>query len=270
MNRLFTYLSLSLSLSLSPSAGHDYIWQPSSTQLTLVPGLTVVCLGNVTLINDKISENDSPELFQLSLQAPPTTQRGQSVHISPDTVQVAIYDDDGKTFYNEMYIKLLSVCFELKWQFLHLAVLGVHFVLYTALFAHGSLGRTFCALYGTFCTHGSLGHTFCALYGTFCTHGSLGRTFCTLYGTFCTWQSWAYILCSFCTWQSWAYILCSFCTWQSWAYILCSIRHFLHMVVLGVHFVLFLHMAVLGVHFVLYTALFAHMAVCAQKGVHHT
>ena len=46
--------------------------------------------------------------------------------------------------------------------FLHLAVSGVHFVLYTALFAHGSLGRTFCAQYGTFCTWMSQAYILCA------------------------------------------------------------------------------------------------------------
>ena len=84
-------------------------------------------------------------------------------------------------------------------------VSSVHFVLYTAFFAHGSLEHTFCALYSTFAL------------------GSLGRA---LYSTFCTWQSRVYIL----------YSIQHFSPWMSQAYIMCSIQQFLHMDILSAHF----------------------------------
>ena len=94
------------------------------------------------------------------------------------------------------------------WQFLHMALSGVHFVLYAAVFAHGTLGHTFCALCGSFCTWHSRAYMLCsmqqflhmALWGVhFVLHaavfvpGTLGRTL-----------------------------------------FLCSLRHFLYM---GVHFI---------------------------------
>ena len=56
----------------------------------------MACLGNVTLIDDSESEGEDPEQFQLILQAPATTMRGQEVIINPETALVTIYDDDGK------------------------------------------------------------------------------------------------------------------------------------------------------------------------------
>ena len=56
----------------------------------------MTCLGNISLIDDDESEAGSPERFQLSLQVPPRTPRGQRVFIDPNTTQVVIFDDDGK------------------------------------------------------------------------------------------------------------------------------------------------------------------------------
>ena len=58
----------------------------------------MACLVNVTLIDDSESEGEDPEQFQLILQAPVTTPRGQEVIIDPGTVLVTIYDDDGKIY----------------------------------------------------------------------------------------------------------------------------------------------------------------------------
>ena len=131
-------------------------------------------------------------------------------------------------------------------HFLHMDVSGVHFVLYTALFAHGCLGRTFCALYGIFYTWLSRAYILCSirhflhmdvsvvhfvLYMAFFTHGCLGCTFCALYGTFCTWLSRTYMR-TFCA------LYGTFCTWMSWAYILCSIQYFMYITLSSVHFML--------------------------------
>ena len=58
----------------------------------------MACLVNVTLIDDSESEGEDPEQFQLILQAPGTTLRGQKVNIDPRTALVTIYDDDGKIY----------------------------------------------------------------------------------------------------------------------------------------------------------------------------
>ena len=47
-----------------------------------------------------------------------------------------------------------------------MAVSGVHFVLYTAIFAHGSPGVHF-MLFTALFVHDNLGRTFCAVHGNF-------------------------------------------------------------------------------------------------------
>ena len=110
------------------------------------------------------------------------------------------------------------------WQFLHILLSSVHFVLYGALFVHPTLERTFCAVWSTFCTsysracilycmehflhiplscvhfvlymavfiHHTLKHTFCAQNTDFL-HLTLKHTFCAL--NFFTSHSQVYILC---------------------------------------------------------------------------
>ena len=93
-------------------------------------------------------------------------------------------------------------------QFLHMALSGVHFVLYAAVFAHGTLGHTFCALCGSFCT----------------------------------WHSWAYMLCSMRQFLQMALWGVHFVLYAAVfvpgtlgrTLFLCSLRHFLYM---GVHFI---------------------------------
>ena len=80
---------------------------------------------------------------------------------------------------------------------------GVHFVLYRALFAHGTLRHTFCAAYGSFCIWNSRAYILCCiehflhmelsgihfvLHMAAFVYGTLGRTFCAAYGSFCTWN----------------------------------------------------------------------------------
>ena len=77
-----------------------------------------------------------------------------------------------------------------KQHFLYMALSGMHFVLYTSLFAHGTLRHTNCALYNTFCTWGLSGVHF-VLY----TVSHSQAYFFSVYGNFSTWHSWAYILC---------------------------------------------------------------------------
>ena len=93
----------------------------------------------------------------------------------------------------------------------HLSPLSsVRFVLYTALFAHHTVKRAFCALYGTFCTSYRQACVLCSirhflhiipssvrfvLYTALFAHHTVKRAFCALYGTFCTSYRQAYILC---------------------------------------------------------------------------
>ena len=96
-------------------------------------------------------------------------------------------------------------------HFLHIKLCRVHFVLYTALFAHQTLPHTFCALYSTFCTSNSAAYILCSiqhflhiklcrvhfvLYTALFAHQTLPHTFCALYSTLCTSNSPAYALYS--------------------------------------------------------------------------